>query len=87
MRLPTSFELAGSVWSVVQVPNLAELGRCIYDERVIQLRKEQTKQAKEQAFWHEAMHAVMFTLGKATHDEEFVDAMGALIHQLVKTMK
>lgn len=87
MRIPATFQLAGSVWKVVQVPNLAELGRCIPDDRVVQLRKELPKQVKEQAFWHEAMHAIMFTLGKNEHNEEFIDAIGSLIHQLIISSK
>lgn len=87
MKIPASFNLAGSVWTVVQVPNLVELGRCILDDRVVQIRKNLPKQIKEQAFWHEAVHAILFTMGKTTHDEEFVDGMAALLHQLIETSK
>lgn len=42
-------------------------------------------QAKEQTFYHELVHAVLFTMGKANHDEEFVDAFGSYLHQFMKT--
>jgi len=35
----------------------------------------------EQTFFHELVHAIMFSMGHTNHDEIFVDAFGALLHQ------
>jgi hypothetical protein len=43
------------------------------------------KQSTEQTFYHELVHAIMFTMGKLNHDEEFTDAFGALLHQYHRT--
>ena len=39
------------------------------------------EQMTEQTFFHELVHAIMFTMGKLNHDEEFTDAFGSLWHQ------
>ena len=39
------------------------------------------EQMTQQTFFHELVHAILFTMGKVNHDEEFTDAFGALLHQ------
>jgi hypothetical protein len=39
----------------------------------------------EQTFCHELVHAIMFSMGHTNHDEIFVDAFGALLHQYERT--
>ena len=39
----------------------------------------------QQTFCHELVHAILFTMGKTTHEEEFVDAFGSLLHQFERT--
>lgn len=75
-------------WEVVQIDNLAELGRCLRDVQVIQLRKNEKLSTKEQTFCHELIHAIKYTLGEAEdHDEKQVDLMGTMLHQFLKTVK
>lgn len=50
----------------------------------ISLRKELTKQTKEQTFCHELVHAIKFTMGQTEHSEQEVDAFGYLLHQFLK---
>lgn len=87
MKIPARFQLAGSEWTVVYVPNLTELGHCHSEGRVIQIRKGLSKQDEEQTFYHELVHAILFTMGKINHDEEFTDLFGAFLHQFEKTKK
>jgi len=43
------------------------------------------EQTTSQTLMHELVHAILFTMGKTNHDEEFTDAFGALLHQYDKT--
>jgi predicted SprT family Zn-dependent metalloprotease len=43
------------------------------------------EQMTHQTFYHELVHAIMFTMGKTNHDEEFTDVFGSLLHQYERT--
>ena len=77
----TSFYLAGSKWHVSYLCNMEEMGKCDAEKQTIFIRMDMNKQSTEQTFYHELVHAIMFTMGKLNHDEEFVDTFGAFLHQ------
>ena len=83
--MATSFSLAGSVWNVTYVDHMEDMGKCDPEKQVINIRMGMNKQSTEQTFYHELVHAIMFTMGKLNHDEEFTDAFGALLHQYHRT--
>ena len=83
--LPTSFTLAGFEWTVVLRADLSEYGRCDPTTQVIYIREGMNKQLTEQTFFHELVHAIMFSMGQTNHDEVFTDAFGTFLHQYDKT--
>ena len=83
--LPTSFTLAGFEWTVAVRADLSEYGRCDSGTQVIYIREGMNEQMTQQTFFHELVHAIMFTMGHTTHDEIFTDAFGAFLHQYDKT--
>ena len=83
--LPTSFTLAGFEWTVVVRADLSEYGRCDSGTQIIYIREGMNEQMTQQTFFHELVHAIMFTMGHTTHDEVFTDAFGAFLHQYEKT--
>ena len=83
--LPTSFQLAGFEWTVKIVPDLSEYGRCDPTSQVIYVREGLNEQMTQQTFFHELVHAIMFSMGHTTHDEIFTDAFGSFLHQYDKT--
>ena len=83
--LPTSFTLAGFEWTIVVRADLSEYGRCDPSTQVIYIREGMNEQMTQQTFFHELVHAIMFTMGHTTHDEVFTDAFGAFLHQYEKT--
>lgn len=87
MKIPKQFELGGMTWSVEQIDDLADLGRCLRDAQKIHIKKNEKAQTKQQAFCHELVHAIKFTMGETDHDEKEVDILGTLIHQFLKTSK
>ena len=83
--LPASFTLAGFEWTVVVRADLSEYGRCDPSTQVIYIREGMNEQMAHQTFFHELVHAIMYTMGHTTHDEVFTDAFGAFLHQYEKT--
>jgi hypothetical protein len=81
----TTFSLAGSKWHVNYLFHMEEMGKCDPERQVIHLRMDMNKQTTEQTFYHELVHAIMFTMGKLNHDEEFVDTFAAFLHQYQTT--
>ena len=77
----TTFNLAGSKWYVNYVVHMEDFGKCDPEKQVISIRMDMNKQTTEQTFYHELVHAILFTMGKLNHDEEFVDTFGAFLHQ------
>ena len=79
--MATTFQLAGSKWCVNYLSHMEEMGKCDPEKQTIFIRMDMNKQTTEQTFYHELVHAIMFTMGKLNHDEEFVDTFGAFLHQ------
>jgi len=81
-----TFDLAGCKWTVLNVAHMTEMGLCDPETYTIKLRSSLPEQAQEVTFYHELVHAILFTMGKTNHDEEFVDTFGGLLHQFSRTM-
>jgi SprT-like family len=90
VKIPTTFDLGGTSWSVGEQDYLpGALGTTDNQKASIALLKNLPKQAKEQTFCHELVHAILFAMGKpgAEHGEEFVDCFATFLHQYFKTAK
>ena len=81
----SSFSLAGFIWKVRYLDGITEYGLCNPATQEIIIRAGMSKQMTEQTFYHELTHAILFTMGKTNHDEEFTDIFGSLLHQFVRT--
>ena len=83
--IPTAFQLAGFEWTIRFVPDLSEYGRCDPTTQIIFIREGMNEQLTQQTFFHELVHAIMFSMGQTNHDEVFTDAFGTFLHQYDKT--
>lgn len=83
--IPSAFQLAGFDWTIKFIPDLSEYGRCDPATQTIYIREGMSEQMTQQTFFHELVHAILFTMGKTSHDEEFTDTFGAFLHQFEKT--
>jgi hypothetical protein len=83
MKIPKSFQLAGGVWTVVEVDTIlgSALGACSRDKLRIELCKDSPKAVKEITFAHELVHAIKYTMGQTDHNETEVDAFAIILHQ------
>jgi len=84
-NVPSTFYLVGALWTVKWSEDLSEYGKCDCTTFTIHIRSGMNKVFTEQTFFHELVHAIMFAMGHTNHDEIFVEAFGALIHQYERT--
>ena len=87
MKIPKTFQLAGTKWQVQLVDGLSDLGLCDADSAVIRIKSGLSPQIEQSTFCHELVHAVLYTTGLREHSEREVDAFGQLLHQYLTTAK
>ncbi len=88
MNIPSSFQLGGITWKVKRVKRLkGKYGDCDLAKTTIRILDTIDEKLKEQTFCHELVHAILFSMGKADHDEEFTDAFGFMLHQFLNTQE
>lgn len=80
-----SFQLAGSTWTVSLSNDINEMGYCDPETYNIKIRANLSEQARQATFFHELVHAILFTMGQTNHNEEFVDTFGGFLHQFSAT--
>lgn len=83
--VPSYFELGGFEWTVKFSDDLTELGKSDCHSQLITLRSGMSEQTTVQTFYHELVHAILFTMGQMSHDEVYVDAFAVFLHQFAKT--
>lgn len=78
------FKLAGAEWTIKYNDTIHDLGRTDPETFTIYVNTKQPKQGQEMALAHEVVHAILFTMGKRDHDEEFVEGFAQLLYQYEK---
>ena len=81
------FSLGGADWVVKEVDALDCMGLCDPHAHTIYIRSGQTSQAATLTFFHELVHAILFSIGETEHSEKFVEAFGLMLMQFNKTVK
>jgi hypothetical protein len=91
------FTLGATKWKVKEVDELishTDLGECNIAITQITISKnwkgeKVSKECKETTVYHEALHAMLDTLGyyKLSHDEKFVQSLSVLMQQFEQTKK
>lgn len=76
----TSFKLAGVEWTVGD-GEITDLGHTDPESSRIVINKKLDGQVKDVTFYHELVHAIMFTMGEQVHDERFVEGFAQLLYQ------
>jgi Zn-dependent peptidase ImmA (M78 family) len=76
----SKFKLAGMDWVTVRSETDA-LGYTDPDSCRIIINKKLEGQATEVTFYHELVHAIMFTMGERNHDERFIEGFAQLLYQ------
>lgn len=58
-------------------------GSCTYTKTRIELLETLSNDRKEQTFIHELMHAILNEAGYAEHDEDLVERISIVLHQVI----
>ena len=90
--IPKKFTLVNCTYKVESLPDELEsdrLGDCNRTQARVRLAKGLPRQSKEHTFYHELAHALLdaSTKPKLSKNEDFVDSLGALLHQYMQTQK
>lgn len=87
--LPKKFTLGAVTWDVVEMAPLHNVyGSTHVDQSKVVVLSTLPQPVKEQTFYHELVHCILFAMGKQMpHDEEFVDGFATFLHQYEHTKK
>lgn len=93
-RIPKRFHLMGHTITVKLIPRTRwKAGKnCVgyFDPAslTIAVCSSIAPTAQEQTFWHEVTHALFFALNSDLYeDEQLVDQLGGLLHQVISSME
>lgn len=96
VNIPSSFEILGNKITIVfNDPTLAqngELGLCDFNHNRILISTNHKGQkipddVSKHTYWHEVAHAMLHHMGETElrDNEKFVDLLGGMIYQVLKT--
>jgi Zn-dependent peptidase ImmA (M78 family) len=88
--IPNEVKVAGITYKVSEKDyveinvNKNCLGSCSYADSNIVILNSLSNTRKEQVFVHELVHAVLMEAGYDEHDEDMVNRIGIVLHQVLK---
>jgi hypothetical protein len=87
--IPQSFECLGLVVTVKRTKLKKSYGKWKPNKLEILIDTRSAEQVQEQAFWHEAVHCILDSLGydKLSGNEKLVDRLGHCLYQLDRSRK
>ena len=87
---PKQVKVAGVVYTVKEEPfieinsNRNYQGACYYDKTQIFILEDISDERKEQVFVHELTHAIFHEAGFDEQDEDVINRIGIILHQVLK---
>lgn len=91
MKIPSRFKLMGCEWTVRIIPaaewqDAETVGLCSFERGEITIKQRDRADLMEQVLMHEYIHAVLEAMhSKLYDDEDFVDIVAGLLHQVLVT--
>lgn len=86
--IPEKVKVAGIEYEVIEVENMerdfSSLGQILYTKGIIKLDKHIALDRKERVFVHELLHACFFEAGIEEQDEDVINRVGIVLHQVLK---
>lgn len=90
MKVAEKVKVAGVTYNVVEKPFIEidssrdYQGACFYSDLEISVLSDISDERKEQVFVHELTHAIFYEAGYAEQDEEMIDRVSKVLHQVLK---
>jgi len=91
--IPNKVKVAGINYDVIRKSyveidgNRNYRGKCDSNVGVIELSDGLGKEVEEQVFIHELVHACLYQAGYDEHDEDMVNRLGMVLHQVLTDNK
>lgn len=86
--LPNKVKVAGVDYQVIEVKEIDDdptiMGTCLYQKSTIKIKESLSDNKKEQTFVHELLHACFNEAGFQEQDEDLVNRLGVILHQVLK---
>jgi hypothetical protein len=86
--LPAKVKIGAITYKVKEVNNMHEefdhLGQILYTKGKIQVDKDLADDWKEQVLVHEILHGVFFEAGIEEQDEDMINRVSIILHQVLK---
>ncbi|MFE4201114.1 ImmA/IrrE family metallo-endopeptidase [Aneurinibacillus aneurinilyticus] len=88
MMLPDKIKIAGVNYAVERAEELnndpGDMGECIYQKALIRIKSNMAMDKQHQTFIHEMLHACIEEAGFGEQDEDFVNRVSIILHQVLK---
>jgi Zn-dependent peptidase ImmA (M78 family) len=86
--MQNSVKIAGVKYQVKfrekMLEDFGTLGLCDYNNTIIYLDPTLSPERMQQVFIHELVHGILFEAGFDDQDEDFVNRVGIVLHQVLK---
>lgn len=86
--LPCKVKIAGIEYQVKEVEGNLEkfnnLGQINYYKGIIEIDKSLADDRKEQVLVHEILHGIFFEAGFEDHEEDMINRLSIVLHQVLK---
>jgi hypothetical protein len=92
MAIPKEFKIFGETYKVKQLAKIDKLGSWGEhnpNKNVIKILKSLNDEQKQQTFYHEILHVILYNLkyDELNEDEVFIDRLSKALHQIITTSK
>jgi hypothetical protein len=91
MKIPSEIKILGITYQISEVEYISreelQLARIDYLRTEIQLLSDLSQQKKEQALMHEIMHGIYNALGLDYTDEDNIQRIACVLHQVLTDNK
>ena len=90
MKLPKEIKVGGIKYKVELVDYIDVAGErnfqgmCHFDQAKIEILSSLSDQRKEQTLIHELTHAIFYEAGYDEQDEDMINRVGIVLHQVMK---
>lgn len=86
--IPSLIKVAGINYEINEVENMENdfncLGQVLYTKGIIKVDSALAQDRKEQVFVHELLHACFYEAGIEEQDEDLINRVGIVLHQVLK---
>ncbi|MGD6898614.1 ImmA/IrrE family metallo-endopeptidase [Bacillus infantis] len=89
--IPNEVNIAGINYTVKEEANMNAhynlLGQIFYTKGIIKLDAGMSEERKERTFIHELLHGIFYEAGYEEQDEDMINRVGIVLHQVLKDNK